>query len=86
MDKVILHCKDLKAFQKIAEMGIHCFFHNKDLATITSRGWAWFYPSKSRFYGGVNVLPELHHAHKTMNGVFGVCTDFPTKYRIGDLE
>jgi len=39
------HAKNIEALHKmLKEPDIHCFWHENDLVTITSRGYVWKYP------------------------------------------
>ena len=74
-DKLWIHCKNLHALfalNKIKHLNV--FFHDKDDATLTSRGFIWTYPNKPLMPNSVCVLPELgiegdiHKCH-------GICSD-----------
>ena len=79
-DKLWIHCKNLQALfalNKIKHLNV--FFHDKDDATLTSRGFIWTYPNKPLMPNSVCVLPELgiegdiHKCH-------GICSDYLTQY------
>jgi len=43
--KLICHAKNIEAFYSmLKDKKIHCFWHEQDLCTLTSRGWVWMYP------------------------------------------
>jgi hypothetical protein len=45
-EKLWCHCKNLQALDILLPLGIHCFIHDKDIATLTSKNYIWLYPSK----------------------------------------
>ena len=59
---------------------IHCFWHEEDLITITSKGWIWCHPQQKKgFKNAITVLPEIH---KTKILTFsGICSDFIKEYK-----
>ena len=50
---------------------IHCFFHQEDDVTLTSKGYIWTYPNKQLTNKSM-VLPKT--IDKNLE-CFGVCTD-----------
>jgi hypothetical protein len=72
-----IHCKNLEALAYLKN-DFNCFFHDKDLYTLTSRGYIWGNISSPCNSLVVQVMPEL-------SGVFSsewyaVCTDYPIRY------
>ena len=51
---------------------IHCFWHQEDDVTLTSRGFFWTYPGKELTKKSIAVLPQK--IDKTLD-CYGVCTD-----------
>jgi hypothetical protein len=53
--KLICHAKNIEAFHSMLEDDkIHCFWHEQDLCTLTSRSWIWMYPEiyfKGKLWG-----------------------------------
>ena len=44
-ENFICHAKNIEALhQMLKKPNIHCFFHDKDYCTLTSRNWVWKYP------------------------------------------
>ena len=62
--RIICHAKDIKTFQKLLQIGAHCFMHDKDEAALTSRGWIWKYP-------------EILNQDGTL---MGICTDYAKEF------
>ena len=78
-DKLWCHAKNLPALEHMLQHNVHCFWHQKDDYTITSKGFIWSYPGKSLTPMSICVLPELKKQdYKTC---YGVCTDYPMIYK-----
>lgn len=77
-----IHCKDSEALSFCIDNGLHCFFHNIDAYTITSRGFVWAYP-------GINiasklcicVMPENYESQTSLkiHNYYGACSDYVFK-------
>ena len=78
--QIWIHCKNKEALSFAMQYDLHCFFHDTDDYTITSRGHVWAYPGKkSTSTKCIKVLPEL--SWWEMNAGWrtqfvGVCSDF----------
>jgi hypothetical protein len=73
------HAKNLDALTcMLANKKIHCFWHGKDLYTITSKKIIWVYPGQRTCLNSILVAkgPAIEHGRMK-----GVCTDFPLRYR-----
>jgi len=72
------HAKNLQALDiMLRNSKIHCFWHEKDNFTLTSRNIIWTYPKKSICTNSVIVL----NSKKTLpKNCFGICTDYPLYY------
>ena len=76
------HAKNIDALNKMITLGAHCFWHQEDDFTLTSRGYIWTYPRKILTKKSICVMPELSKYRKEeFNLAFGVCTDFPRRYK-----
>jgi hypothetical protein len=72
------HAKNFEAIVQLSkEKKINYFWHENDKMTLTSMGIPWCYP-ENFIENGVTVSLE-----KKINNInlFGVCTDYPIKYR-----
>lgn len=74
------HAKNADAFQRMLAEGLHCFWHETDRYTLTSRGVPWCYP-KNYIRGGITVVFDDSVIGTLPTDVFGICTDNPTKWR-----
>ena len=88
-----VHCKNAEALSFSITYDLHCFFHNTDDYTVTSKGYVWSYPGKkSSSQKCIKVLPELQWwdlDSSWLEKYFGVCSDFVAelnkpKYKIPD--
>jgi hypothetical protein len=58
------HAKNIEALARLLGMGAHCFWHENDAYTLTSRGMIWTFPGKTlgshrAVANAVLVMPEL---------------------------
>lgn len=59
---------------------IHTFFHDRDEATITSKGEIWTYPGKELTELSISVMPEWEQKDYVLpKGIIGVCSDYLPK-------
>jgi hypothetical protein len=77
-DFLWVHCKNLRALSNLKDIN-NCFFHDKDLYTLTSSGFIWGNINTECDEKSICVMPELGH-HLTFNA-FGICTDFSFHFR-----
>jgi HAD superfamily hydrolase (TIGR01509 family) len=70
------HAKNTAALQLLLEHGMHCFTHDNDDHTITSRGIAWTYPGQPLVRGGVAVKPEGKYTATELRKAAYVCSDY----------
>ena len=63
---------------------IHCFWHQEDDVTLTSKGYIWTYSGKELTENSIAVLPEILHEkwwrHKPVQCA-GICSDYISKYK-----
>jgi len=85
-DKIFCHTKNIEALDYlIANSNIHCFFHDGDDYTITSKNKLWAYPGKRLTMNTICVMPE--RVGQNPVDCFGVCTDYPVLYsNISDTQ
>ena len=78
---VIAHAKNLEALTFMRDRGVHCFWHNEDSFTLTSRGWIWSYLDTPANGQTICVMPELHKTVPDLRSYHGICTDYPILMR-----
>ena len=73
------HAKNVEALDAMVKIGVHCFWHQEDDYTFTSRGHVWIYPGKKPSKSGIMVSksfdPEL------IEKCLGICSDDIMKYK-----
>lgn len=82
-EKIWCHAKTVCALKKLLEYKIHCFWHQTDKFTLTSKGWIWAYPSLKITHGTIVVLPEINNlCPKNLVNCAGICSDYVEQYYI----
>jgi hypothetical protein len=79
--RVWVHCKNLHALEEcIRDSDVHCFTHDSDEATLTSKRYIWCYPGILLGKRSVCVMPERYIGCLDVNDVLrtegAVCSDF----------
>lgn len=75
-DKLWCHAKNLDALIFMLQNKIHCFWHQEDDYTITSRGYVWTFPNKPvSSYRSVIVDTSKNWKEKNYN-CERVCSDY----------
>ena len=81
-DRLWLHCKSLETLAYLSNYDTYnYFFHDSDLATITSKGYLWVYPGNQPVKNSIAVLPEINN--DDVSEAVGVCSDFIRHYALG---
>ncbi len=76
-DRLWIHCKNIDCMDNIHGLDLNYFWHDKDLTTLTSKGFPWSQPG-IYLKNGVTVC--IQHT-KVSNTVYGICTDYPIKFK-----
>jgi hypothetical protein len=81
-DYLWIHCKNIEALS-ILKLDYHCFFHNIDDVTLTSRGYLWTYPGKELGKDSICVMPELSNQSNEyiFKNCVGICSDTISIYK-----
>lgn len=78
-EKMWCHAKNPQALNFMIEHDIHCFWHQEDRYTITSKGNLWCYPKNySRNGITVDFNLEVSIIH---TDCMGICTDIAEKWK-----
>jgi hypothetical protein len=75
--EVWCHAKDIQSLYQLQEIEAHCFFHQKDDVTLTSKGYLWTYPTYPLTKKSICVLPEIQKVD--YNKCAGICSDYIAK-------
>lgn len=73
-----IHCKNLKAFEFCLANDLHCFWHENDHMTLTSKKIIWTYPGKELSKTAITVLPEVYMDIEKIDTLscLGICSDY----------
>ena len=73
------HAKDIDTLNSLLSIGAHCFWHQEDDVTLTSKGYIWTLPGKKLTSRSICVLPETVNYDTLCCS--GICSDFILDYR-----
>tara|TARA_Y100001963_G_C6769899_1_gene444294 strand:- start:651 stop:1106 length:456 start_codon:yes stop_codon:yes gene_type:complete len=73
------HAKDIASLEAMLSIGAHCFWHQEDFVTLTSRGFIWTFPGVDLTSRSICVLPELFD-YKNID-CYGICSDEIKAYK-----
>lgn len=76
-NRLWIHCKHLDSLVEL-KGSFNCFYHNKDLYTLTSKGYIWGNINSPTHLQVIQVMPERSETF-SMN-CCGICTDYPFRY------
>ena len=86
-NRLWIHCKNYSALNKFAgDLNRFIYFwHQNDNFTLTSTNLIWTFPGQQLGQKSILVLPESYlnldsFDQETLKKVYGVCTDFPSKF------
>jgi hypothetical protein len=83
------HAKSVDALIPLLEVDLHCFFHDEDDVTLTSKNYLWTYPGKHLTKKSIAVMPSMLNWNLNKNSdidwvkgrdIFGICDDNFEKY------
>ena len=76
-NKLWCHAKNLTALEYMLLHNVHCFWHQEDDYTITSKGYIWTYPEKPVCKNSIIVCTTLEDTMKYCKmDIAGVCSDY----------
>ena len=79
-DRFWCHCKNIEALYELINTSVHCFFHQNDDVTLTSKGLLWVFPGKVLVPGSICVMPELGY-DGDISRCAGICSDLISEYK-----
>ena len=77
---LLAHAKNLDALKGLLELDVHCFWHQEDHYTITSRGMIISYPGYASGQGVICMKPELCSMDTIMD-CDAICSDYVHLYK-----
>ena len=79
------HAKNILALKMMLKEDIHCFWHQEDDVTLTSRGYIWTYPGKNLTKKSICVLPkkfgDIYNKSMGIDKCYGICSDYILEYK-----
>ena len=72
-----IHCKHIDSLVQLKDL-FNCFYHDKDIYTLTSRGHIWGNINSPCHARAIQVMPEKSGVFSSE--CFGICTDYPYRY------
>tara|TARA_R100001163_G_C5068380_1_gene208553 strand:+ start:11371 stop:11841 length:471 start_codon:yes stop_codon:yes gene_type:complete len=76
---LLVHAKNLDALKSLLELDVHCFWHQEDYYTITSRGLIISYPGYATGENVICMKPELI-SMDTISDCHAICSDYVGVY------
>lgn len=74
------HAKNYNALSYMLKNNIHCFWHENDKFTITSKNFIWQYPSDIEYDNSIFLMPELFD-NINLSKCVGICSDYIDLYK-----
>ena len=76
------HAKNIQALSAMKDFGAHCFWHQTDDVTLTSKGYLWTFPGMLLTEKSVCVMPEkASYTTNELSSCYGICTDNVIQYK-----
>jgi hypothetical protein len=72
-----VHCKNITCMDKLYDTDINYFWHDKDLTTITSKGYFWSQPD-ILLKNGITVNVDYK---EITEDIFGICSDYVIEFK-----
>lgn len=70
-----IHCKDLSALDFCLQNNLHCFYHETDKVTLTSKGYIWTFPQESYKIYNNQVILDFSETPKKYD-CYAMCLDY----------
>lgn len=81
-NKLWCHAKNVNALEYMLLHNVHCFWHQEDDYTITSKGVIWTYPGNKLTNNSICVMPEKFQTSGEDDfSCKGICSDYIKKYK-----
>ena len=71
------HAKSIETLRKLISFeDIHCFYHESDPVTLTSKNFLWTYPKNQLTNRSICVESNRKSINDIKNKCFGLCSDY----------
>lgn len=78
--KLWCHAKNVDALSAMLSNNIHCFWHQQDNYTLTSKGYIWTYPNKPLTKMSIAVCFDDTSLSLLDHDITGICADHIIQY------
>ena len=78
-DGLWCHAKNIEALSAMIFLGVHCFWHQEDNHTVTSKGFIWSHPKSAKNKSAIHV--ENNFCPDLIGKCLGICSDNIKQYR-----
>lgn|SRR4030067_663960 len=75
------HAKTINTLYELLRIEMHCFFHDVDKVTLTSKGIIWTFPDEEVTEKSV-IVNNKSYVEQYPVKVYGICSDYIEKWRI----
>ena len=73
------HAKNLEALEYMLVNNIHCFWHEHDARTLTSKGFIWTYPNQDTNFK--SIICMINPEDIAPKDCYGICTDWVKNHK-----
>ena len=73
------HAKTIETFEKLIEIGAHCFSHDQDEVALTTKGYFWSGWGNQLTKKSICVMPPQNE--ELPSYIAGVCSDYIRQFR-----
>ena len=81
-ERLLCHAKNLEALDHMLMLGdIHCFWHQEDHYTITSKGYIVSYPGYAVTPRTICMRPEAQFYDHLSDCVYAICSDYVEMFK-----
>jgi len=81
-EKLWCHAKNISALYFLLKNNIHCFWHQNDAVTLTSKGYMWTFPGQELTPLSICLFPE-ERKNENYDFCKGICSDNIGVYKNG---
>ena len=81
-NRLWVHCKNIESIEyfNLNNIDLNYFWHDRDLMTLTSKGYMWAFPGNQPISGSIAVMPEIKN--DDVSKCKGVCSDYIKNYKL----
>ena len=81
-DRLWCHAKNIESLKIMLREGVHCFWHQSDDYTFTSKGYIWGRSHQKLTESTICVMPEsITHEEEELRMCLGICSDYIGRYK-----